>query len=274
VTQSTRFIGQSDTLASYRVNANGSLTLVGSPLSLGEGAGPSAVAVDPGGEWVYVANTFSNPNASTAGFSLHPSTGILTPIPGSPFRAGVSPLDVAVHDRLLTSDIAFSQTYFSRKPAVAGGTPPYSWSIATGTLPAGLALNSATGIISGTPTSQGTSTFTSRVADSAGQSATQEFTLQVLSGNLPAATATLPSSARAEGLNGAFYTTNVTASNVSSSSANLTFKFLGNNTDGTGGDERTYTLAAGRTQTFSDILGSVFGRISDYGAISVSSATL
>ena len=117
-----------------------------------------------------------------------------------------------------------------------------------------------------------TFTFTIRVADSAGQSASQEFTIRVLSGNPQGATATLPSSARAEGLNGAFYTTDVTATNVSSSSASFTFKFLGNNQDGTGGDERTYTLAAGRTQTFADILGSVFGRTSDYGAISVSSA--
>lgn len=107
-----------------------------------------------------------------------------------------------------------------------------------------------------------------------GQSASQEFTLRVLSGNLPTATATLPSSARAEGLNGAFYTTEVTASNVTSSSASLTFKFLGNNQNGTGGEEKTYTLAAGKTQTFSDILGSVFGRASDYGAISVSSNSL
>ena len=88
------------------------------------------------------------------------------------------------------------------------------------------------------------------------------------------ATATLPSSARAQGLNGAFYTTDVTASNVGNSSADLTFKFLGNNKDGTGGEEKTYAIAAGKTQTFTDILGSVFGRTSDYGAISVSSDSL
>jgi len=165
VTQGTRFIGQSDTVASYRVNTNGSLTPVGLPVSLGEGTSPSAVAVDPGGEWVYVANQFGN---STAGFSLNPTTGVLTPIPGSSFPAAVSPLDVAAFTWLRTSDIAFSQTFLSRKPAVGGGAPPYNWSIASGTPPAGLALSSTTGIISGTPTSGGTSTFTIRVADSAG----------------------------------------------------------------------------------------------------------
>jgi len=271
VTQRTRFIGQSDTVASYRVNANGSLTPVGSPAALGEGVSPSAVAVDAGGQWVYVANQSGN---GTSGFSLNPATGVLTAIQGSPFKTGVSPLDVAVDSDLRVTDIALMQAFFSRKPTVAGGTPPYNWSIAVGNLPAGLALSSATGIITGTPTSQGTFPFTIRVADSVGDSASQQFTLRVISGDSRRATATLPSSARAEGLNGAFYTTDVTASNVTSSSASLTFKFLGNNQNGTGGEEKTYTLAAGRTQTFSDILGSVFGRASDYGAISVSSNSL
>ena len=271
VTQRTGSIGQNDTVASYRVSANGSMTPVGSPMSVGEGASPSAVAVDQGGQWVYVANLSGN---STSGFSLDPTTGILTSILGSPFQAGVSPLDVAVYSGLATNDVAVSQAWFSKRAGVAGGTPPYSWSISSGALPTGLALNASTGIVSGTPGAQGKFTFTIRVADSGGESTTREFTVQVLATDPHVAWATLPSSARAQGLNGAFYTTDVTASNVGSSSANLTFKFLGNNKDGTAGEEKTYALAAGKTQTFSDILGSVFGRISDYGAISVSSDSL
>ena len=119
------------------------------------------------------------------------------------------------------------------------------------------------------------STFTVRVADQRRVNRIhKEFTIEVLSADPQVATATLPSSARAQGLNGAFYTTDVTASNVGNSSADLTFKFLGNNKDGTGGEEKTYAIAAGKTQTFTDILGSVFGRTSDYGAISVSSDSL
>jgi hypothetical protein len=44
--------------------------------------------------------------------------------------------------------------------AATGGTPPYTWSIASGALPAELTLTPSTGKISGTATATGTSTFT------------------------------------------------------------------------------------------------------------------
>jgi Zn-dependent metalloprotease len=49
--------------------------------------------------------------------------------------------------------------------SASGGTTPYTFT-ATG-LPAGLSINSATGVISGTPTTTGTSTVTATVTDSA-----------------------------------------------------------------------------------------------------------
>jgi hypothetical protein len=52
----------------------------------------------------------------------------------------------------------------SSTPTVTGGTGPYTFSIATGTLPAGLTLDSTTGIITGTPTAAGN--FTLQVTDS------------------------------------------------------------------------------------------------------------
>lgn len=61
----------------------------------------------------------------------------------------------------------------------AGGTPPYSWSLSPGSsLPAGLALQS-TGIISGTPTAGGTTTFTILVSDSAGLKSAADRTITV-----------------------------------------------------------------------------------------------
>jgi hypothetical protein len=47
----------------------------------------------------------------------------------------------------------------------SGGLTPYSWSIASGSLPAGLSLNASTGAITGTPTSAGSSTIVFKVTD-------------------------------------------------------------------------------------------------------------
>ncbi len=55
---------------------------------------------------------------------------------------------------------------YSATLSATGGVSPYTWSIISGSLPAGLALNPQTGAISGTPTSAGTSTFIAQVADS------------------------------------------------------------------------------------------------------------
>jgi photosystem II stability/assembly factor-like uncharacterized protein len=88
-----------------------------------------------------------------------------------------------------------------------------------------------------------------------------------------AATALLPSSARAPGAGGAFYTTDVTVANTGASDTQLTLKFLGNNKDGSGGAERSFTLAAGQSTTYADILGSVFGETANFGAIRISSSS-
>ena len=57
-------------------------------------------------------------------------------------------------------------TAYSQTLGASGGTAPYTWSLASGALPAGLTLTTASGAITGTPTGAGTATFTVRATDS------------------------------------------------------------------------------------------------------------
>ena len=72
-----------------------------------------------------------------------------------------------------TKNCSYSQTL-----SVSGGLAPFTWSI-IGSLSVGLSLNTSTGVISGKPTSSGTYTFTTKVADSLGNIATQNFSIKI-----------------------------------------------------------------------------------------------
>lgn len=52
--------------------------------------------------------------------------------------------------------------------STSGGTPPFTWVIGAGTVPAGLSFNANTGTISGTPTQGGTWWFLAQATDAAG----------------------------------------------------------------------------------------------------------
>ena len=65
-------------------------------------------------------------------------------------------------------------TAYAATLGASGGTPPYSWSVASGTLPPGVTLSSA-GALSGTPTTSGSYSFMASVKDS-GASTPQSFT--------------------------------------------------------------------------------------------------
>ena len=56
---------------------------------------------------------------------------------------------------------------------VTGGTSPYTWSVSSGTLPPGLTLGASTGLLSGTPTTAGSYSFTVKVTDNSGLSDTE-----------------------------------------------------------------------------------------------------
>ena len=118
-----------------------------------------------------------------AGLSLNPSSGAITGLPteaagtsafdlrvtGSDSLSSTKPLSIRVAAplQLTTTTLPGGTvgTPYSQGLAAAGGQTPYFWSIVAGALPAGLSLNSTSGVISGTPTTAGAPTFTARVTD-------------------------------------------------------------------------------------------------------------
>jgi hypothetical protein len=76
---------------------------------------------------------------------------------------------------LLEGNILSSYSYFL---TAAGGSPPFTWSITSGSLPPGLSLNNSTGEISGKPTATGAFPFTVQVSDSFNMTATKALTFQ------------------------------------------------------------------------------------------------
>jgi hypothetical protein len=68
---------------------------------------------------------------------------------------------------------------YSATVSASGGTPPYTWYLASGALPSTVALAATTGSISGTPTATGTFTVTLQVSDAASHSAQQTYSFAV-----------------------------------------------------------------------------------------------
>jgi len=68
---------------------------------------------------------------------------------------------------------------YSATLSAEGGVAPYKWSITSGNLPAGLAINGDTGVISGAATVAGTTSFTATVTDSANATASLVFSLTI-----------------------------------------------------------------------------------------------
>lgn len=85
----------------------------------------------------------------------------------------VAPLTIA------TASLPNAQAgvFYSQTLTASGGVPGYVWSVSAGALPVGLSL-SPSGLISGTPTQSGGSSFTVMVRDSVNSVSTRGFTTQ------------------------------------------------------------------------------------------------
>ena len=167
-----------------------------------------------GGLAPYTWNLTSTSGPLPPGLSLTTITGVIS---GTPTTTGSYPITVQVTDSENTPATAtgtFTITInptpqlqvttpslpagtqgvrYSNSLAATGGVPPYSWSLTSGPLPAGLTL-SGTGIISGTPTGQsGTFPITAQVTDTLGNTASSSgLTLVINAGALVITTGALP----------------------------------------------------------------------------------
>ncbi len=84
-----RFLYTANTAANnvsgFAIQASGALTpLQGSPYTSAGGTGPSAIAIDPANTIVYVTTPGSS--FSIWAFSINATSGVLAPVPGSPFN--------------------------------------------------------------------------------------------------------------------------------------------------------------------------------------------
>ena len=95
-----------------------------------------------------------------------------------------SALSAQVQLRIITSSLPQGTvgTPYNASLAATGGTTPYFWTVASGTLPPGLTLSTlgTLGTITGTPTAGGTYTVTFRVADANQTSAVLTLNMVVL----------------------------------------------------------------------------------------------
>ena len=109
-------------------------------------------------------------------------SGLLLACGGGGSTPPVNPLSVT------TTSLASGQTStaYSATLSATGGVAPYSWTVKSGTLPAGLSL-SAAGVIAGTPTTAGAANVTVQVSDSETMPQTAvsgSLTLAISSGTL------------------------------------------------------------------------------------------
>ncbi len=182
-------------------------------LTASGGTGPLTLSIGPG--------------SLPAGLTFNPATGVIS---GTPTADSTSTFTVQLTDssnvpytatvqKTITIGAGGSQTLtvvsanppagtvgtaYTTSLSATGGTLPYTWSVASGALPAGLTLSPA-GVVSGTPTTKGVSTFTAQAKDSTGATATGVVaitinpatgsTLQIPVTTLPGGTVNQPYSA-------------------------------------------------------------------------------
>lgn len=114
----------------------------------------------------------------TAVDSSAPAQSVVSMLTLSVAPTPITPTPLTINSSSIPSGTVGSP--YSSSLQASGGTAPYTWSIASGHLPVGINLSSATGLIVGTPTASGTAAFTVSVSDSAIPVQTKSATLSLV----------------------------------------------------------------------------------------------
>jgi YVTN family beta-propeller protein len=128
----------------------------GGPANNAELAFPEGVATDPNGN-LFIADTFNNRVREVFGV-----------VPGNTFAVTTTSLP--------PGNVG---TPYSFGLQATGGTTPYNWSLASGTLPPGFSAVTSAGVLSGTPTTAGTFNFTVKATDNSSDVQTQALSLTI-----------------------------------------------------------------------------------------------
>ena len=180
--------------------ASGTLPLLITTTTLGQATDSvtySQTLVASGGTTPYTWSVLSGSLPSWA--TLNASTGVISGTPtgtgtasftvqvkdsGAPAQTTTAPLSittVAAATTLTVTTTSLAQATdgiaYSQTLTASGGTPAYTWSVTSGSLPGWATLTASTGVISGTPTGTGTASFTVKVTDSVSSTATQALSI-------------------------------------------------------------------------------------------------
>ena len=152
------------------------------------------------------------------------SSGVIsgTPTAGGPFNFSVGVTDTAGNTGSQAYSVNIGASSLTVNPAslpngqqgtaynqtvtATGGTGPYTFAVTSGSLPAGLTLSSG-GVLSGTPSGSGASTFTVQATDSVSNTGSRSYTVTIGANILTVNPATLPN-----GTQGTAYNQTITAS--------------------------------------------------------------
>jgi len=155
---------------------------------------------------------------------------------------------------------------YSATLAATGGSTPYAWSLASGSLPNGLTLSSA-GVLSGTPSLAGSFSFSIQVKDASSATASRNFSINIAS---PSPSVTISSPASGSSVSGTISVSGTASDSVSITSVQVSV------------DGGTYSAASGtnnwsiglNTDPLANGTHSLTAKTTDAAGISATSSSL